>query len=169
MSQNSARSMSVVSSPYISLVLRLLVGGVLIVSAVTKLPLHSQFVGIVESFNLLPQPLAEAYALTLPWVELLTGSYLTLGILLRPSAAVTILMGISFMVANVSAIVQGEQFCASCFGEAFPLLVSQALALDVFIIIAASLLFMVGGRKQFLGFDTWFMARKLRRARGPSS
>ena len=155
---------SVLHRPYLSLALRLLVGGVLVFSAVTKLPLHSQFVGVVEGYNLLPGPLAEAYALALPWVELLVGVYLVLGILLRPSAAVTILMGISFTVANVSAIIQGEQFCASCFGEAFPLLVSQALTLDILIIIAALLLLLAGGREQLLGLDGWFARKRASRA-----
>ena len=150
----------VLSSPYLTLLLRLLVGATLVFASVTKLPLHSQFVAIVKSYQLLPDPLATAYALTLPWAELLIGAYLLLGILLRPSAVATILIGISFMVANVRTIVQGEQYCGGCFGETIPLLVSQALAIDVFIIIAASLLVLVGGRKQLLGLDSWFVHRQ---------
>lgn len=155
---------SVVYSLYLSLALRLLLGGVLVFSAVTKLPLHSQFVGVVEAYNLLPGPLAEAYALALPWVELLVGAYLVLGILLRPSAAVTALMALSFTVANLSAIARGEQYCGSCFGEAVPLLVSQALTLDILIITAALVLLLVGGRGQLLSLDGWFARRRESRA-----
>lgn len=150
----------VLGSPHAVLLVRLLVGGQFVFAAVTKLPLLSQFVGIVQSYGLLSEPLATAYGLTLPWAELLVGCYLIAGILIRPSAAVSILIGTSFMVANVSALVRGEQYCGSCFGEAIPLPVALALALDVLIVIAASLLFAFGGRKQLLGFDSWYAGRK---------
>ena len=64
----------------------------------------------------------------------MVGGYLLLGTLLQPSAVATIPIGITFMVANVSAIIQEEEHCGSCFGEAVPLSVSQALTLDIFIV-----------------------------------
>ncbi len=147
-----------ISAPYISLLLRLLLGGLLVVAGISKLPMHSSFVEIVQSYQLLPDPLATAYALALPWIELLIGSYLILGILTKPSAVITILVGISFMLANISAIIRGEYFCPNCFGESFPLTASQALIIDVFIIFAAILL-MIAAKRDLLGFDGWF-ARK---------
>ena len=140
--------------------LRLVAGSIFIFSAVTKLPLHSQFVAVVQSYHLLAEPLAIAYALTLPWVELLVGSYLILGILLKPSAIITIFIGMSFMIANVSAILRGEQYCGSCFGEAVPLFVSEALALDIFIMVTAVLLLVLEEGKQLLSFDSWFKNRQ---------
>ena len=161
MSNNSVPvPIRIINSRYLALLLRLIVGSIFVFYGVSKLPLHSQFVAIVEGYQLLPQLLATAYALTLPWVELLAGSYLILGILLKPSAIVIVLVGISFMIANISAIIQGEQYCGSCFGEVFPLLVSQALALDIFIMIAAILLLTYGGRKHLFSFDSWFTNRQ---------
>ena len=148
------------SSPYLALLLRLLVGATFVFAGVTKLPLHSEFIAIVQNYHLLPDPLATAYALMLPWIELLIGAYLLLGILLKPSAVATILIGISFIIANVSEAIRGEQYCSSCFGEAVPLLVWQALAIDIFIIVAALLLFLYGEVKQLLGFDSWFAHRQ---------
>ena len=150
----------VLRSPLVALIMRLLVGASFIFAAVTKLPLHSQFVAIVQSYHLLPEPLATMYGLALPWAELLVGCYLIAGILIRPSAVITILISISFMVANASALSQGEQYCGSCFGEAVPLPVALALSVDVLIVIAALLLLMFGGRKQLLGFDSWYAGRK---------
>jgi len=148
----------ILSSPYLALLLRLLVGTTFVFASVTKFPLHSQFVAIVKSYHLLPDPMATAYALTLPWVELIVGAYLLLGILVKPSAFVTILMGMSFMVANVSETVRGEQYCGSCFGEAIPLLVSQALTIDIIIITTGLILLMAKGKRQILGFDSWYSA-----------
>lgn len=143
------RIIPILSSPYLALLLRLTVGGIFVFSSITKLPMHSQFVAIVKSYHLLPDPMATAYALTLPWVELIVGAYLLLGILVKPSAFVTILMGISFMVANVSETVRGEQYCGSCFGEAIPLLVSQALTIDIIIITTGFILLMANGNVTF--------------------
>ena len=157
----------VIGSPHVALLMRLLVGGQFVFPAVTKLPLHSHFVAIVQSYNLLPEPLATAYGYALPWAELLIGCYLIAGILVRPSAAFSVLIGISFMVANVSALIQGEQYCGSCFGEAVPLPVMLALALDVLIVIAALLLLVVGGRKQLVSFDSWYAGRQ--RGRGQTA
>jgi putative oxidoreductase len=161
MSSNGIKWLTrILNNEYLALFLRLLVGGILVFSSVTKLPLHSQFVTIVESYHLLPQPLAIAYALALPWVELLVGSYLILGIQIKPSAVGSLLLSISFLIANVKAIIQGETFCGSCFGEAVLLPVSLALILDVFIITAVLILIISGGGKQLLGFDSWFACRQ---------
>lgn len=149
---------TILKSPSLSLFFRLLAGVTLVLASITKLPYHSHFVEIVKGYHLLPDPLATAYALALPWFELVAGAYLILGILLQPAAVVTLLIGISFLVANVSAILRGEHYCGSCFGEAFPLLLSQAMFLDALIIIAA-LVLLVGGRKEMLSFDSWFQRR----------
>ncbi|MFC2038761.1 MauE/DoxX family redox-associated membrane protein [Chloroflexota bacterium] len=141
---------------YISLFIRLLVGSIFIVSSISKLPLQSKFIEVVQSYQLLPDLMATAYGFALPWVELLIGCYLFLGILIKPGAIVTILLGISFMVANISAIMGNEYYCPDCFGEIFPLTVFQAISIDIFIIIAAVFLILVTGKKEILSFDSWF-------------
>lgn len=153
-------AIGILRDSYLILVLRLFVGATFIFSAVTKLPLQSQFVEIVQSYHLLPDPLSTAYGIALPWIELLIGVYLLLGVLLKPSAFATILIGISFLIANVSAIVRGEQYCGSCFGESISLPVSQALTLDFLLMIAALLLLLAGGGKQLFGVDSWFTYRQ---------
>jgi len=149
------RTTAIFQSKYPAVVLRLLIGIIFVFSAVTKLPMHSQFVTIVESYHLLPQALATAYALALPWVELLTGSYLILGIKIRPSSLVALLLALSFLVANISSAVSGQAFCSSCFGEAIILPISQALVLDITIIIVAVYIYIEG--RQPYSFDSLFV------------
>jgi len=144
---------------YISVCIRLLLGGIFIASSVSKLPYHSRFVDVVQSYQLLPDPLATAYAVALPWVELVVGFYLVLGILIKPGAIVTVLLGISFLVANISAIVRGEYYCPDCFGELFLLTVYQAISIDIFIIIGALILILITHKRELLGFDSWFAGR----------
>src|SRR4030042_2156457 len=115
---------------YVSLLVRLLLGGVFIVSSIAKLPMQSRFVDVVQSYQLLPDILASAYGFALPWIELVVGCYLILGILVKPGAVITILMSFSFLVANISSIVRGDSYCPNCFGELVPLTVVQAISFD---------------------------------------
>jgi uncharacterized membrane protein YphA (DoxX/SURF4 family) len=145
---------------HLTVILRLLVGGTFVFSSVTKLPDHSQFVDVVESYNILPHSLATAYGVVLPWVELVIGAYLVLGILVRLSSVVAVLMAISFVIANVSSIFRGDEYCGSCFGEDVLLLAWQSLIIDVLIIVAGLYLVIEGGRKQMLSFDGLFPDRE---------
>src|SRR4030042_1942070 len=110
---------------YLYLMIRLITGGIFIVSSISKLPMQSRFVEVVQSFQLLPDPLSITYGLVLPWVELLIGCYLVLGILVKPGAIITILMCISFLTANISVAIRGDYYCPDCFGELFSLSVTQ--------------------------------------------
>jgi uncharacterized membrane protein YphA (DoxX/SURF4 family) len=151
---------SVLERLQFAVMLRLLVGGTFVFSGATKLLSHSQFVDTVDSYHILPHSLATAYGVTLPWVELVIGVYLLFAILIRSSAVAVVLMGISFMVANVSAIVRGDEHCGSCFGEAITFPAWQSLVVDVLIMITALYLVVVGGGKGMLGFDSWFANRE---------
>ena len=149
----------IITSPVLLLVCRLSTGVVFIVSGAARLPLQAEFVEIVKSYHMLPDALAIAYGTALPWVEFLAGCYLVAGILVIPSAAVVLLMGISFLAANISAAVTGESFCSNCFGSFFSLSVSQAIAVDILLVTAAGILLLSSRSKHILSFDTWFARR----------
>lgn len=148
---------AIFQSKYPAVTLRLLIGIIFVLSAVTKLPMHSQFIAIVESYHILPQALATSYALALPWVELLAGSFILLGIQIRQSSLIALLLAFSFLVANISSAISGESFCGSCFGEVIIIPISQALVLDIAIIIATVYLYIVG--RQPYSFDNLFAHR----------
>lgn len=148
------RSLLWMQNVWLHLGLRLALGGVFIASAVSKFPHHTEFEGIVKDYDLLPDALATAYANALPWVEMLVGIYLLSGVLIRPAALVSVLMGISFMIANITALVQDRAHCGSCFGDVWTLAVWQAIAIDCGVLIAAMLLlFSRGGPAP--GLERW--------------
>jgi uncharacterized membrane protein YphA (DoxX/SURF4 family) len=144
---------------YMHLGLRLFLGVTFIVSAVTKLPMRTDFIDMVKGYNMLPDSLASAYGVALPWLELSIGVFLVLGILVRFGALGTLLISATFMVANIGAIVQGQEQCGTCFGEAFPLAAPAALALDCVMIAAALVLLIYGYREQKLSVDEFFLRR----------
>lgn len=141
MAENNLRKIkSLISNTYLNLALRLSLGSIFIVSAVSKLLEHTKFVEIVREHDLLPDALASVYGNTLPWVELVIGVYLLLGILRRPSAMVVFLMSVSFMIANINSLIDGEEHCGDCFGDVITLTTNQSITLDVFILIASLVL-----------------------------
>jgi putative oxidoreductase len=140
--------------------LRLLLGGTLVFSSTAKLPMHSEFVNLVNGYHLLPVWMATIYATALPWVELLVGAYLILGIQVRPIAVIAGLISTSFMVANVSAIMAGAETCLHCFGQVIDLSPLNALIIDVVMAGVASYLVIVGSRAKTLSFDGWFAGRQ---------
>lgn len=144
---------------YLSLLIRLILAGIFVVSAINKLPMRVEFVDIVLDFHLLPDFLASVYGFALPWVELLAGCYLLFGILVKPATIIVLLMSISFLVANITATITGNYYCPDCFGELLRLTVSQAIAIDVLIILASLMLLTLSGKREMLSFDSWFKGR----------
>ena len=148
------------SNSNVNLVLRIFLGGTFVLSSESKLPHHTEFVEVVKDYDLLPEMLASVYGNALPWVELLIGVYLLLAIMVRPSSFIALLMGISFMVANIAAIMRGDEYCGSCFGELVTIPVEQAIAFDGFILIAALGLFLFQSERQLCGLGNLFNPKK---------
>lgn len=99
-----SRAWGFLGNRYLLLVLRLVVGLTLIFSAVGALPHQAEFVSAVQAHGLLPGILADVYGTILPGLELLVGVLLVIGLFTRVAAGVTLLMVISFLIANGTAV-----------------------------------------------------------------
>ena len=142
------------SHPYLTLSTRIALGGLFIFAGVAKLPSLSTFVGEVNLYHILPSSLGTAYGYVLPGLEVALGTLLILGLLLRISASVSILMVISFIIAKSAALARGLDIpVCGCFGPAVPLLTTQSLALDfVLLALAFQILF---HRGDLLALGPW--------------
>jgi uncharacterized membrane protein YphA (DoxX/SURF4 family) len=154
---------------YLHLALRLFLGATFIVSAVAKLPMQDRFIDVVKDYHMLPGFLASFYGSVLPWLELLLGVYILLGMMIKQTSFTLILIGATFMVANIGAIAKGMEHCGTCFGEAFPLSAPVALALDFIVIIAAVVLLVHGHRARKLSVDGYFERRAVKVESQPDS
>ncbi|MGI8915237.1 MAG: MauE/DoxX family redox-associated membrane protein [Chloroflexota bacterium] len=101
----------------VQLVLRLTLGLVFLVSALTKLRDPSAFVRGVLDYQVLPRPLARVYGWLLPLIELSTALLLLSGFFLAVGAGLTVLMVVSFTVAIVINAARGRAPACHCFGE----------------------------------------------------
>lgn len=105
-----------VAQPWISLLVRLVLGVVWIVAALQKLPDPAGFVRAVRAYQVVPEWLAHGIGYGLPVFELAVGIALVLGIGTRMVAAISGLLFLVFLIGIISASARGLQLECGCFG-----------------------------------------------------
>ncbi|MGQ9687089.1 MAG: MauE/DoxX family redox-associated membrane protein [Thiobacillaceae bacterium] len=96
---------------------RLLLAGVFLLSARTKVRNARGFVRLVIAYRILPLSLARLYGRLLPWLEAVLGLWLLLGVAFRYAGALTGLLLTSFFVAVAVNLLRGRrQLACGCFG-----------------------------------------------------
>ncbi|MCD6385929.1 DoxX family membrane protein, partial [Candidatus Sumerlaeota bacterium] len=91
---------------YITLVARLIVGIVLIYAALSKIPNAFYFSIQIENYRIVGRGIARMVAVTLPWIELITGLCLIAGWWLRPASFIANGLFLLFIVGIISALVR---------------------------------------------------------------
>ncbi len=154
------------TSSGLSLALRYLLGAVILLSAVPKLAdIDLNSVYVVYSYYILPvQPVnfARFAGLVVPYVELLIGLGLVLGILTRLSAAGWMAMSLVYFSIKIDIIfVQGRIMPCGCFqGVISNMLVTQSIWLDVMSIVLCLQIVLAGKGRPLLSLwsalpDRW--------------
>jgi len=140
-------------------------GLVLLASGSGKLPGQAEFIDALLGSFWTP-PVAYLIGYCLPWVELILGVFLLLGVFPRIVAALCLPLIAGFMANNAWALSQGmEQFpqCGDCFGiweKLFGALSPlQALYLDI-VLFCLALIILLFHPSGFLSFRPWFIKRK---------
>src|SRR3954451_13128146 len=95
---------------------RLVLGGVLVVAGVLKLPDPAAAVRAVRAYRLLPEPLVGPVALGLPVLEIAVGLALLAGVFVRTAAIAAAALLVVYLVAVGSAWARGLQIDCVCFG-----------------------------------------------------
>src|SRR3954451_22908222 len=101
---------------WLGLAARLAVGGVWLYAGMLKLPHPAASVSAVRGYQLLPTGMAETVGHVLPMLEVVIGSCLVVGLLVRFAGAVSVLLQIAFLVGIVSVWSRGIAIDCGCFG-----------------------------------------------------
>ncbi len=117
---------------WVHLILRFVLGGIFLASAVIKIwdvqvshfhvtqfshvPDLATFAQDVTNYHVPPRELANLVAITLPWIELLAGGLLVCGIWKQASALVITALMVVFLAAIGWALAHGYNIRCGCFG-----------------------------------------------------
>jgi uncharacterized membrane protein YphA (DoxX/SURF4 family) len=102
--------------PILGLAIRLSAAAIWLVAGAAKVADLEQFRVQVGQYQLLPHAVESPFAYALPFVELLVGLYLALGLLTRAAAAAGCVLMLLFLVAQGQAWARGLSLDCGCFG-----------------------------------------------------
>jgi uncharacterized membrane protein YphA (DoxX/SURF4 family) len=127
--------------PHVQLLLRLVLGGLLLLAGVTKLVDRASFRQAVAEYGVLPERLEWPFAALLPWMETAVGVLLLVGLGGAVAAWLAVPIFLSFGVAIGVNLWRGRHFDCHCFGSVhseeigwLPLLRSAALVLTALVV-----------------------------------
>ena len=97
------------------LISRLILGAVFIYASLDKIMNPDDFAKAIGNYHVLPFGLENLLALVLPWVELLAGLCLIIGVMVDGATVLIILMNIVFIFAISQALARGISIECGCF------------------------------------------------------
>ena len=114
----------------------------------------------VATYQILPLPLINLQAIVLPWIELVAGVLLILGLWTRAAAVVTCGMNAMFIVAISMALAADLQLQCGCFtsAEAGHEMSESLVVRDAALLLAGALL--AWRRPDRFTLDSWLARRK---------
>jgi uncharacterized membrane protein YphA (DoxX/SURF4 family) len=102
---------------WLALPARLYVGVVFLMACYHKVLHPGVFAVDVATYQMLPLSTVNLFALTVPWIELLVGALLVLGLRVQASALIVSGLMVSFMVALAWALHLGLDMSCGCFAS----------------------------------------------------
>jgi len=105
----------VVSHPLFIALLRVALGAVFIVASFDKIQNPEAFATTIANYRLLPYTVINGIAIVLPWLEVVTGTLLVLGVWIRANTMIAWGLLLVFSVAIFQALVRGLDISCGCF------------------------------------------------------
>jgi putative oxidoreductase len=90
-------------------------GAIFIAAALPKIADPPSFAHMIYNYRVLPGGLINLSALVMPWVELLAGLALILGVWVRPARWIVTLLLATFMIAITINLLRGNAIDCGCF------------------------------------------------------
>ena len=109
---------NLLKSKYLAFLFRLILGCVFVYASFDKISHPADFARIIYNYHFLPTSAINLFAIILPWIELMCGMALILGLFVESaSLLIGFLLGI-FIVALSSAVIRGLDISCGCFSTA---------------------------------------------------
>ncbi len=105
----------VLTNRYFLRLLGILVGAVFIWASLDKIRYPDRFADIVREYDALPLAFVNAFALVMPWLEVVTGAALIAGAWRRASGLLSVGLFSLFLIAIAQALLRGLKVECGCF------------------------------------------------------
>ncbi len=103
------------NNDYLNLLIRIAVGAIFIYAAIDKIANPAQFARIVYNYHLVPPDLINIFALVFPWIEIMAGILVVLGIGKEGAVILANLLVLSFIIALSINLFRGVNIECGCF------------------------------------------------------
>lgn len=121
--------------PYLIAGSRVLLGLIFIRASVGKIGHPAAFADVIEDYHLLPLSLVNLFAVVLPWIELISGIGLVVGVLTRGNALIINSLLVVFMIALGINVLRGVDIDCGCFDVGDGESIQEALMRDVLFLL----------------------------------
>lgn len=101
--------------PWLTVRVQIALGAIFVAAALPKIVDPPSFAHMIYNYRILPAGLINITALTMPWVEILTGLALILGIWVRPARWLIAAMLVVFIVAIAFNLMRNNAIDCGCF------------------------------------------------------
>ena len=140
---------------WVWLTVRLLLGGLFILTGISKIIDINGFIEIVYGYGLLPAGLARLAGWVLPWVELYIGCALVLGVFVRLTSVAIVPLSVAFGIGGIYAIVATSGIVCGCFGTLIQISHPVSMTIDGIMLVLSPVLIIQKG-KDFLTLGQLF-------------
>ena len=105
------------ATPAVMRVTRITIGLVFVVAALGKLGDLPWFAQELHNYHVAPAWSENVFAVVMPWIELMAGLSLVLGIRARAGGAIALALMLVFTIVVAAAWARGLDFRCGCFGK----------------------------------------------------
>ncbi|MGL1862030.1 MAG: DoxX family membrane protein [Pseudodesulfovibrio sp.] len=105
----------IVMHPWIALGFRLYIGGLFVFAAMYKINYAAEFATTIASYQIVPYWAVNALAVFMPWVEIICGGLLILGIRVRSVSTIIAGLLVVFTVAIFINLLRDAPISCGCF------------------------------------------------------
>ena len=107
----------IITHPYLAFFSRILLGAIFIYAGANKIIDPEGFARSIINYRILPLESINLLAIVIPWLELVGGGFLLLGLFTSGSALIIAFLTAIFLVALSSALIRGIDISCGCFSS----------------------------------------------------
>jgi len=101
--------------PWLTIRVQIALGAIFVVAALPKIADPPSFAHMIYNYRILPAGMINIAAITMPWIEILCGLALILGIWTKPARTIITAMLVVFMIAITINLARGNAIDCGCF------------------------------------------------------